>query len=158
MVRRAGRAAASAPRTLRLRPLVPGDAARLAEIDASSNRPPWTAAQFAEEVRRPGSLSLAAEEDGRPVGFAVAWTVDGSAQIHQLAVDPAHRRRGIASRLLEALLRSARERGCRTAELELRAGNAAARKLYGKAGFREVGLRKRFYEGREDAVLMTLDL
>ena len=150
-----GRAASS---SLRFRPLEESDAPRLAEIDAQSNRPPWTAAQFAEEARRNGSFSVVAEEGGHPVGFAVAWEVGGLFQIHQLAVDLPHRGQGIATRLLERLKDAACGSGCRTIELELRAGNDAARRLYEKAGYRAVGTRKKFYGGAEDAVLMTLDL
>jgi ribosomal protein S18 acetylase RimI-like enzyme len=78
-----------------------------------------------------------------------------------LAVDPAHRRRGIARLLLDAAVEAARARGARRLTLRVLAPNAAARALYEAAGFVVEGvLRDEFVrDGRYvDDVLMARDL
>ena len=72
----------------------------------------------------------------------------------ELAVHPGCRRRGLGTGLMRKLLQEALAQGARLMTLEVRAGNGAARRLYEKLGFRETGRRPRFYEGKEDAVLM----
>jgi ribosomal-protein-alanine N-acetyltransferase len=134
------------------------DPRRLAEIDALSNRAPWTEAQFARELDLPFSFQIVAAHGSLVVGFAVGWALGEVAQLLQIAVDPAYRRAGVGSWILGRAVEEARSRGCRRLELEFRAGNAAARGMYGRAGFRQAGLRRRFYESSEDAVLMDLDL
>jgi [ribosomal protein S18]-alanine N-acetyltransferase len=72
---------------------------------------------------------------------------------------PAARRRGIARLLLENLLTEARRRGAVEAFLEVRVDNAAARALYLREGFTQVGVRPGYYDGgRVDAVVMRSDL
>ena len=70
-----------------------------------------------------------------------------------LAVVPASRRRGLASRLLLALIDEALALGASHLTLELRASNEPARSLYERFGFTPVGLRPRYY-GDEDALVM----
>ena len=72
-----------------------------------------------------------------------------------LYLDRNHRRQGKGLRLLRRLLDDARAQGCASAQLEVRAGNAAAQALYRKAGFVALGRRPGFYrDPSEDAVLM----
>ena len=81
------------------------------------------------------------------------------AEILTVGVVPSARRRGIARMLLGALLDEARRRGAREAYLEVRIDNAAARALYAKEGFAELGIRPGYYDaGRVDAVVMSRDL
>jgi ribosomal-protein-alanine N-acetyltransferase len=95
---------------------------------------------------------------GRVVGFVVFWNVHDEVQVLDVAVAPAHQRRGIARRLLEEVERRSRARACALLTLEVRRGNAPARALYLAAGFREVGLRKRYYDDGEDAFVLVKDL
>ena len=76
--------------------------------------------------------------------------------ISNIAVSPALRRQGIGAALLRAMLEEGVRRGLAFLTLEVRVGNAAARRLYRRAGFREAGIRPGYYEKpREDALLMT---
>ncbi len=79
------------------------------------------------------------------------------AHITTLAVDPEHRRKGIAERLTVELLQTARDRGMLCATLEVRASNIGAIELYRKIGFEEAAIRKRYYpDNQEDALIMWL--
>ena len=69
------------------------------------------------------------------------------------------RRRGIASALMEKLVRLAGKEGLLLMTLEVRKSNAPARALYERFGFEALGERKSYYiNPREDAVIMTLGL
>jgi [ribosomal protein S18]-alanine N-acetyltransferase len=93
------------------------------------------------------------------LGWAGVMVVGDSAEILTVGVVPAARRRGLAVRLLDGLLAEARERGAVEAFLEVRVDNEAARKLYEREGFVQVGLRPGYYDhGRVDAVVMRREL
>jgi ribosomal-protein-alanine N-acetyltransferase len=69
------------------------------------------------------------------------------------------RRKGLGTRLLDALLAAARETHSTSVFLEVRESNAAARSLYEKAGFNQTDRRKSYYTNPpEDAILYRLTL
>lgn len=80
------------------------------------------------------------------------------AELCEIAVAPAARRRGIARALLARLFADAAERGARTLFLEVRRHNAPARALYEGAGFAVIGRRRRYYADGQDAILYARDL
>lgn len=124
----------------------------IAAIEKACFRHPWSADGLREELGR--GLFLAAVEDGVTVGYVGCQTVLDEGYITNIAVLPAFRRRGIAERLLGALLE--RAEGLSFVTLEVRESNRPAAVLYEKMGFLRVGVRKKFYtEPTEDAVLMT---
>ena len=124
----------------------------IAAIEKACFRHPWSADGLREELGR--GLFLAAVEDGVTVGYVGCQIVLDEGYITNIAVLPAFRRRGIAERLLGALLE--RAEGLSFVTLEVRESNRPAAALYEKMGFSRVGVRKGFYtEPTEDAVLMT---
>lgn len=101
-----------------------------------------------------GYLSVAAEIAGKVIGIAVARVlVPDETEILNLAVDPAHRRLGVARALIgQILLVSPGD-----CFLEVRAGNAPAIQLYESMGFREISRRPFYYTSpNEDAIVMRL--
>ena len=92
---------------------------------------------------------------GALVAYCACWMVFDELHINSLAVDPAWRRRGVARRLLQHVLGEAAASGARSATLEVRRSNEAARALYEGLGFRVEGLRSGYYqEPREDALVL----
>lgn len=87
------------------------------------------------------------------VGFLYAWHVVDEIQIMQMAVDPAWRRQGVGEALISHTREKARSKALKLT-LEVRVDNAEAIKLYEKTGFFRVGLRKNYYEGKVDGLLM----
>ncbi len=120
---------------------------------------PWTRADYEGELtRNPAARYLAAERDGRVVGFAGAWIIIDESHITNIAVAEDCRRRGIGRRLTGALLQYLSNLGARYATLEVRESNLAAQGLYKGLGFIAVGRRKRYYEDNgEDAFIMVCD-
>lgn len=95
----------------------------------------------------------------RLVGWGGIWCVADEAEIASVCVDPAYRRLGGGTKLLQTLLRQARLSGAQNVYLEVRASNQAAQELYRGAGFECIGVRKRYYTNPlEDAVLMRCEI
>ena len=88
-------------------------------------------------------------------GFAGMWFVLDEAHVVIIASRPSERRRGVGELLLIACLELALQQTSRVVTLEVRASNNAARSLYRKYGFQDAGVRKRYYSGGEDAVIMS---
>lgn len=90
------------------------------------------------------------------VGLVGLWFVMDEAHIVIIGNRPSDRRKGIGELLLIAAMEAGIARGSRVVTLEVRGSNEIARALYHKYGFREVGVRKRYYaDNNEDAVIMT---
>jgi [ribosomal protein S18]-alanine N-acetyltransferase len=96
------------------------------------------------------------EDDGKLQAFLVARFSAAECELENLVVAAAHRRRGLASQLLQSLIASARERNTERILLEVRESNEAARALYGRFGFQLAGNRKAYYsQPTEDALLLV---
>ena len=94
--------------------------------------------------------------DDYVAGLVGVWYVLDEAHIVIIGSRPRDRRKGIGELLLIGALEAAIRHGARVVTLEVRASNEVARSLYRKYGFREVGVRKRYYaDNNEDAVIMT---
>ena len=120
---------------------------------------PWSEEQFEKELQNELSLFLCAKHNNRVVGFINIHTVIPDAHINEIAVKKELRRQGIAAMLLNSGISESRNRGCEIMTLEVRSENMAARNLYMKNGFKDVGIRKRFYSNPDDdAVTMKRDI
>jgi ribosomal-protein-alanine N-acetyltransferase len=92
---------------------------------------------------------------GTLVAYCACWMVFDELHINSLAVDNAWRRRGLARRLLADVFRDSIAAGARSATLEVRHSNTAARALYESLGFRVEAVRRDYYqEPREDALIL----
>ena len=143
----------------RVRSVTAADLDRVADIERACFGTPWARATLEADLARSWARVWVAEDEGRDGGVVVAfmnaWLVADEVHVQNVATDPAHQRRGHARALLSALMAFARERGASSVLLEVRAGNGAALALYAGFGFERVGLRERYYDDGEDAVLMT---
>ncbi len=99
-----------------------------------------------------------AEVDEVVVGHAVASLVVDVAELQRIAVEPAHRRAGLATALLDTVVVAAREGGADGLLLEVRDGNAGALAFYARRGFVEIDRRPRYYRDGATAVVMQRPL
>lgn len=144
----------------RVRPMEARDVERVVSIERASFTSAWQPETFHGLLNRPGAelWVLDHPEDG-VVGYAVLWCILDQGELANIAVAEAHRGRGLGRRLLEAVLDVGRQRGLDAVYLEVRASNADALALYERFGFRQVGIRRRYYDKpREDALVMLLRL
>jgi ribosomal-protein-alanine N-acetyltransferase len=131
------------------------DVPEIAALAAASLAQPWPARLFEQELRLAEARLWVAREGSRSIGYLSARRIADELHVLSIAVDPAHRRRGVARALLEAVLAEESTRGARSALLEVRASNLEARAFYANSGFVAVGRRPRYYANGEDALLMT---
>jgi ribosomal-protein-alanine N-acetyltransferase len=129
---------------MRLRAADASDALALARAHASAFDAPWPPEAFTALMGTPGVFALAAVE-AAPVGVILMRAIAGEAEVLTLAVEPAHRRRGVARALLRAGLRQAAAAGAEEAFLEVAADNSGALALYREEGFGQVGHRGGYY-------------
>jgi ribosomal-protein-alanine N-acetyltransferase len=102
---------------------------------------------------------LSKAHEHKIAGFIVARLIADEVHVNNVAVRPEFRGRRLGLTLLQTTLAQARNRSAKTAQLEVRAGNQAALRLYHQCGFVVVGRRKNYYRGpTEDALLMSLSL
>jgi ribosomal-protein-alanine N-acetyltransferase len=119
---------------------------------------PWSLAMFVLELSKPSGICLAALlPDGgsrRLAAYLICSRYDTVWHIMNIAVDPAHRRLGIATELLASLYARIDDPDARYT-LEVRQSNHSAIHLYEREGFRAAGLRRRYYQDNgEDALIM----
>jgi [ribosomal protein S18]-alanine N-acetyltransferase len=92
------------------------------------------------------------------IGFAGLWLMVDEAHITTIAMHPDHRRRGLGELLLVSLMDIAYSISAKWVTLEVRVSNSTAQNLYHKYGFREAGVRRRYYsDNQEDALIMWTD-
>ncbi len=129
------------------------------EIERVSFPTPWTSHAFEDEARRPLSSLWVLLEDSIVVGYICFWIVADEVHLMNIAVRQEMRGRGLGKGLLDKMTEVGVAQGAKSVYLEVRPSNGDARNLYRKRGFREIGLRPRYYRDTgEDAILMTLPL
>lgn len=116
---------------------------------------PWTANMFLGELAQSATVYCVAEEKGTIVGYMGMYHVADEGHITNIAIAKPFRRRGFAGALLTYFLDFAKREAISLLTLEVRRSNHGAISLYRKYGFAEVGVRPRYYENKEDALLMT---
>jgi ribosomal-protein-alanine N-acetyltransferase len=143
-----------------LRPMEETDIGAVLAVERAGYPHPWTEGNF-RDCLRAGYCCWVLEQDGAIIGHGVLSVAVGEAHVLNVCVHPDRQGRGLGRRILERLLRLAREHEADTAFLEVRASNTVAQRLYESAGFNEIGLRRGYYpahKGREDAVVYARDL
>lgn len=135
------------------------DGAAVAEMEHQIFPDAWSEKSVLETLERPGTICLMAEKAGRPAGYLLAYTAADEAEIARIAVAKELQRQGAARALLAELESVCRTEGIRKILLDVRSGNSAARALYGNTGYKEDGIRQRFYDDpQEDAILMSREV
>ena len=147
---------------IKIRRMEVSDIAPLANIEQQCFSRPWSAREFGHLVKESDALYYVAEathEDGarKVVGTAGMRIMGTEGDIDNVAVLPEYRNMGIAQKLIDELLKAAREKGAEEFTLEVRVSNDAAIRVYEKAGFVSEGIRPGFYEDpKEDANIMWI--
>ena len=147
---------------LDIRRLSYADLPQVIGIERRAFPTPWSLAMFVLELSKPSGVCLAAlrpagtadDVRGAIVGYLICSRYDRVWHVMNVAVDPEHRRIGIASGLLNRLLERIDDPESQIT-LEVRRSNAAAITLYERLGFRGAGIRRRYYaDNGEDALIM----
>ncbi|MBS7539680.1 ribosomal protein S18-alanine N-acetyltransferase [Ancylobacter lacus] len=130
-----------------LRAATAEDAPALAALHAASFHLPWDTAEFERLLADRLSRGVVATDGprGEPVGFLLARGVWPETEILSIAVAPRRRGHGIGRQLIDHAFGRLAAEGFTTVFLEVEDGNIAARTLYERTGFREIGRREGYY-------------
>jgi ribosomal-protein-alanine N-acetyltransferase len=143
-----------------LRRLEMRDLNAIERIERASYPTPWSRSMFASELAKPSSICLGAFdlETDELVGYLVISRYVDAWHVMNVAVASSHRRRGVATRMMERLFEVTAGRGRRGYTLEVRVSNVGAVALYERLGFKPRGVRRGYYtDNREDALIMWKD-
>ncbi len=130
---------------------------RVLQIEDRVYPRPWTHRTFVSELAgmRNGTRHyLVSYVDDTMVGYAGLMFSGNDAHVTNIAVDPDWQGRGVATEMMLDLAFIAHDRGCDAMTLEVRHTNTAAQNLYRRFGFVPAGVRKRYYENTDDAIIM----
>ena len=138
------------------------DAAALAALHAAAFGRGWSEHEFERLLLDKSVIAHRAMAGRVLAGFVLSRLAGGEAEILSIAVAPSRRGRGLARRLLDLHLRRLAGLGVSAVFLEVDEGNDAARRLYARAGFRDVGRRPAYYrhgaESPANALVLRRDL
>ena len=144
-------------RPMVIEPLRVRHVGQIMTIEREAYPRPWSAQIFHDELRevRAGHRHYVVARRGRAViGYGGVMFVTDEAHVTNIAVHPDERRAGVATRVLASLAHTAIGRGCQAWTLEVRATSVGAQALYRRFGFVPAGIRKNYYEGDTDAIVM----
>ena len=134
------------------------DLSAIEAIEVRAYPTPWSRSMFASELAKPTSICLGAFEGEELVGYVINSRYVDAWHVMNVAVEPEHQGRGIATSLLERLFELTHDDERRGYTLEVRVSNESAIRLYEKLGFESRGIRRGYYtDNREDALIMWRD-
>lgn len=132
------------------------------EVEKDAFPIPWPISSFEEELKNILATYLVAKIDNKIVGYIGMWFVMDECHITNIAVHSEYRKKGIASTLINEMLKLCVEHETTYIMLEVRASNIPAQNLYSKFGFTEEVVRKGYYKNpdntREDAIVMSKEM
>lgn len=128
-------------------------------IETVSYPRPWSRGVFESEIAQMGSgtrtyVVARRAPRGPIVGYAGLWFATDEGHVTNVAVKPSEQRSGVATALMLVLADAAVARGCAAWTLEVRVSSIGAQELYRRFGFAPAGVRTRYYENTEDAIVM----
>ncbi|MBR3613623.1 MAG: ribosomal protein S18-alanine N-acetyltransferase [Clostridia bacterium] len=114
----------------------------------------WTPSILKSELESKLSKYVVAKQDGNILGFAGVIMLPDDVEITNIVTKKTERKKGIGKLLLDKLIQIAFELE-KDISLEVNEKNIPAINLYKNAGFKEVGIRKKYYNGSDNAIIMT---
>ena len=115
----------------------------------------WTPSILKSELESDLSKYVVAKNDEKIVGFAGVIILPDDVEITNIVTKKQERKKGIGKLLLDKLIEIAKQTGKDNISLEVNEKNIVAINLYKNAGFQEVGIRKKYYNGIDNAIIMT---
>lgn len=115
----------------------------------------WSYNVLKKELENSNTTYIVAKENNQVVGFAGIMTCLDEATLNNIVVKKSCRGRGIGGELLDSLIDLCSDLKMKTLTLEVNVSNIPAIKLYEKFGFKNLGIRKNYYNNSSDAIIMT---
>lgn len=115
----------------------------------------WSYNVLKQELENDKTKYIIAKEKNKVVGFAGISVIFDEATLNNIVVKKSYRGRGIGGELLETLIELCSDLNLKSFTLEVNVENTPAIKLYEKFGFKNLGIRKKYYNNSTDAYIMT---
>lgn len=139
-----------------IRPMEKKDIDQVTQIEKELFSIPWSANSFLDACETEYNIYLVCVEDQEVIGYCGLWTVLGEGNITNMAINPKYQGQGYGKVLLQELEKKAFDKGVTIFFLEVRHSNEKAQKLYTSLGYKNIGIRRNFYERpTEDALIMS---
>ncbi len=136
-------------------PMTPADLKEVLDIEAHSFYYPWSSEMFMGEIANNSAHPIVFRRSGKILGYVCVWFITDEAHLHNIAVRPKMRGKGLGLDFLCYVEDLAKQKKMRRIVLDVARGNKPARNLYLKAGFRSIGFRKNYYaDTGDDALIM----
>lgn len=142
---------------LEFAPMRETDVDGVTAIEQRAHPFPWTRGNFVDSLKV-GHGAWVLHDGGTLVGYGVLMMTVDETELLDITIAPECQRCGLGSLLLGHLFDVARSHGAARMFLEVRAGNDAGLALYRRSGFAEIGRRRAYYQGKEDAIVMACEL
>ena len=144
--------------SIQILPLTEEDIHTISPIFASEFDEFWNIDILKNDFKNENSTYLVAKLHNEIVGFAGFLKVVDEANLMNIVTKVNKRQLGIGSKLLSAVISEAKKQNCTSITLEVNANNLPAIHLYEKFNFKRIGLRKKYYNNTDDAILMSINL
>lgn len=115
----------------------------------------WSYEILQNELNNPNSEYFIAKQDNEILGFAGIWKSIDDVHITDIVVKKIYRKKHIGSALLQKLIDTAKEQNFKSITLEVNENNLPAINLYSKFLFKKLGIRKKYYKNKDNAIIMT---
>ena len=115
----------------------------------------WSDSILKNELIGENKKYILAKSEKEIVGFCGIMINFPDSEIMNIVVKKDFRKKGIGEILLNKIIEISQKLGCEKIFLEVNEKNIPALKLYGNAGFKRVGIRKKYYENKYDAIIMS---
>lgn len=131
---------------------------KVCEIESLCIETPWGKDSLLKEIENEKAIYFCAVKDEEVIGYIGLWNILGEGNITNVAVHPDFQRMGTGYLLMEKMKEYAKKEKLLFLTLEVNEGNEKAISLYKKCGFETVGLRKKYYDNKYNAVLMNYNI
>ena len=132
-----------------------GDYEKIKDILQSEFDDFWTPSILKSELENENSHYIVAIENEKILGFAGIIVSLDDTEITNIVTRKDERKKGIGKLLLDTLINMTKKLGREEISLEVNEKNVTAINLYKSANFEQVGLRKKYYNGQDNAIIMT---
>ena len=118
----------------------------------------WNYNVFKSELENKNSKYVIAKLNDEIVGFGGIWFSVDDIHITNIVVKKCYRNKKIGTLILSALIDMGKNQAQKSITLEVNSNNIPAQKLYENFGFKTIGIRKKYYNNTDDAIIMTKEL
>ena len=125
------------------------------QIEESSFKNPWSYESLLAEINNKLSLNRVFLEEKKVLGYLFGWNLDSEYHLNNIAVNPSCRRKGVAKKMINNIIFIPR---IKNIYLEVSSLNGKAINFYEEIGFKQNGLRKKYYRDESDALLYKLEI